>query len=107
MLEKLKDGLQPQGISRMKGIFFSLEPCQWQNETIGKAPLYSFLFRIETPLIQYLFVHAVFLGELNHRLDILRLCLIEKGSIAHDETAAFAGSIDEFLAVSFHFIGCG
>ena len=56
---------------------------------------------------KYLFVHTIFFGEVNHRLDILRLCFIEKRTIAHDETTAFAGSIDEFLAVSFHFIGCG
>jgi hypothetical protein len=54
-----------------------------------------------------LFVAAVFPGEVNHSLDIFRLCLIEKRAIADDETTAFASSVDEFLAVDFHFIGCG
>ena len=54
-----------------------------------------------------LLVHAIFLGDVNHRLDIFRLCLIKEGPVAHDKTTALASSIDEFLAVSLHFIRGG
>jgi len=51
-------------------------------------------------------IYAVLLGEVNHRLDIFRLCMVKERPIAQDKTTAFAGSIDEFLGVISYLIGC-
>jgi hypothetical protein len=52
-----------------------------------------------------LFIYAVFLGGVYHRLDIFRLCLIKCHPIGHKITAAFAAGIDELLDAVFHLLG--
>jgi len=104
--KSLKMVFNLRGISRMTGIFYSLGPCQWKTKPSARPQCTVSCSGLKLRLIIYLFVHAVFFGEVNHRLDIFRLCLIEERAIAHDKTTAFANGIDEFLAVSFHFIGC-
>jgi hypothetical protein len=105
--KSLKMVFNLRGISRMTGIFYSLGPCQWKTKLPARPQCTVSCSGLKLRLIKYLFVHTVFLGEVNHRLDIFRLCLIKERPIAHDKTTAFASSVNEFLAVSFHFIGRG
>ena len=103
--EKLEDDLQPQRDNTDDRIlFFGALPVEIK---LPARPLYTVSCSgLKLRLIKYLFVHAVFLGEVNHRLDIFRLCLIKERPIAHDKTTAFASSIDKFLGVSSHIPGC-
>ena len=50
-------------------------------------------------------IDAVLFGDVNHRLDILRLCLIKERPIAHHKATAFANRIDQFFAVISHLLG--
>ena len=96
-----------RGISRMTGILYPSGPYQWQGFPIRKAPVHSLFSSIKSQhFMMYLSVHTIFFGEVNHRLHILRLCLIKERPIAHNKATAFANSIDEFLAVIFHLLGC-
>ena len=52
-----------------------------------------------------LFVRAVRLGRIDHRLDIFRLGFVEESSVAYNETTIFASNVDEILDVVFNLLG--
>jgi hypothetical protein len=105
--KSLKMVFNHRGITQMMTGFYSLGPCQWKTKPSTRPRCTVSCSGLKLRLTEYLFVHAVFFGDVNHRLDILRLRLIEKRTIAHDETTTFSSRIDEFFAVVFHFTGCG
>src|SRR4030043_74589 len=70
------------------------------------APIHSLSSTIiPSARVEYLFVYAVFLGEINHSLDVFRFCLVEERPVTHDITAAFTCSVDKVLYIVFYLLG--